>query len=173
MKNLIIRFLWVFISGAIVLSGCDLAQPQNKGKEVQRIVQNDPPAVEAPQNPQQQRQNEEGAVEDNTVSVKATVGVGARGNYGNPVNSPVGMVTAPVSAYFRTQEKIAFEINFVRAMNEFKAFNDGRVPASQEEFDEKIIKPYGIKLPPLPTNHAYFYDPSDGELKVRKPKEAP
>ena len=179
MRKLIGLFLPVFlpcmfICCAFCIGGCDLAKPQNKGQGRLNAAQNAAPPQDAvppqnvPPNPQQQQSQEDGM-----VTQKAQVGVGARGNYGNPVNSPIGMVTAPVSAYFKTQEKIAFDINFVRAMNEFKALNEGRVPASQAEFDEKIIRPYGIKLPPLPPNHEYFYDPSDGELKIRKPRDTP
>jgi hypothetical protein len=163
MKNFVFPFVLVLFPCAFCVCGCDSANPKNKGQEEQPVVLNEPPQVVIP--PVQENPMPDA---DDTVLVKAQVGVGARGNYGN---SPAGMITAPVSAYFRTQEKIAFELNITRGMNDFKALNDGRVPESQEEFDEKIIKAYGVKLPPLPPNHKYLYDPTDGELKVQKPRE--
>lgn len=89
---------------------------------------------------------------------KARVGIGAQGrDYGE------GMVATPLSAYFSAKQQIVFNIQLPHAMKEFNAFNN-RNPKSQQEFDEKIIKEYGIHLPELPAGQTYAYDPKSGEL---------
>ena len=57
------------------------------------------------------------------------------------------------------------------AMNTFKALN-GRKPKSHEEFMKEIIKASGIKLPDLPPDAKYVYDPQKGELTVVHPANA-
>jgi hypothetical protein len=96
--------------------------------------------------------------------VVAAPGVGAKGrDYGG------GIITEPVRQYWRQQEVIQFNINFTRGMNEYKALNDGKGPATHEEFMEQIAKPYGIKLPQLPPGEKYVYDPEREELMVERP----
>jgi len=98
-----------------------------------------------------------------TVQVKAEAGVGDKGHgYGQ------GVIATPVAAYFSAKERIAFDIQIPEAMKLFKATED-RLPKSQEEFMEKIIKANNINLPTLPANHRYLYDPKQGELLVEQP----
>lgn len=98
-----------------------------------------------------------------TVRSKAEVGVGAKGHgYGE------GLVSTPAGAYFRTKERIAFDIQIKHAMNLFKAM-ENRAPKSHEEFMEKIIRANHIALPELPEGHRYVYDPKTEELMVEQP----
>jgi hypothetical protein len=94
---------------------------------------------------------------------KAAVGMGKRGrDYGG------GIVTEPIRARFRAEERMA--LNSVdHAMNLFKAAND-RLPESHEEFMEKIIQFNNITLPPLPPGEEYWFDAEKGELMVRHPQ---
>jgi hypothetical protein len=96
---------------------------------------------------------------------KADVGVGAKGRGYSP-----GLITTPVSVFFRTQERITFQIAIPHAMNLYKASN-GSAPKTHEEFMEKIIKEQRIKLPDLPQGQRYIYDPAKEELMVEHPAQ--
>ena len=98
-----------------------------------------------------------------TVQQKAEVGVGKRGRgYGQ------GVLMTPLSIYFSTQERLAFNVIIPHAMQLFKA-TENRAPKSQQEFMEKIIKDNDIRLPDLPSGHRYVYDPKTEELMVEQP----
>jgi hypothetical protein len=95
----------------------------------------------------------------------AAVGVGAKGrNYGGP-----GFVTTPVEAYFRTGERIAFEVQIPSAMKLYKASHDNKGPKTQQEFMDVIIKENGVQLPELPEGDAFVYDPKTEQLLVKHP----
>ena len=167
MKNSIfLSFTSLLISCAIVGSGCDLAQPQNQDQRRQLVGMDVPLHEEAP--PPAPQQNEPEMVE-----VRADASAEVRGrSYGQRVTgNPADFVTVPISVMFGTRARLAMQ-NLERAMNEFRALNDGRFPASQEEFDEKIIRAYNIQLPQLRPDQTYVYDPASGELRVRGPRDA-
>ena len=116
------------------------------------------PAVKKPAPPEPE------APPEDTVREEADVGVGEKGSgYGG------GIITTPVSVYWRTQEKIAYQIQIPQALQLFKA-NNGRAPESHEEFMEKIIGEQNIDLPELPAGHKYVYDPKEEKLMVEHPK---
>jgi hypothetical protein len=149
-----------------VVCGCDSAKPKNLGQDQPPAAQNDPPPVEVPEvppvpgNPVQQ---------DNTVMVNAAPGMSGKGNYGTPTgNNPMEIITVPVSTLFRTKDQLIL-MNIDYAMKLYQGEN-GRIPASQEEFAEKIILGNNIQLPQLPAGQEYVYDPTDGVLKIRKPR---
>ena len=96
---------------------------------------------------------------------KAEVGVGKKGHYGGP-----GFIKTPISVYFRAQEKITFEVQIPSNMNLYKAMNNNKGPATQEEFMEKIIKANRVDLPDLPPGDRYFYDPEKEELFIKQQK---
>ena len=166
MKHLIFSFSFIFVC-TLFLSGCDLAQPQNKGQAAAPVEAPNP--VEAPPAPPQENVPTEGE----TVMVRAETGVGVRGQSLTPVTANRGMdiIVAPISSMFRTQQRLVF-IQVDDAMNKFQAMHD-RYPASHEEYMEKVIRDNNIRLPQLPTNQEYFYDAAARELKVKKPSNAP
>jgi hypothetical protein len=92
---------------------------------------------------------------------KAEVGMGKKGHY------EPGILTTPLSIYFRAEERITFNIKIPKAMELFKA-TENRMPKSHEEFMEKIIKDNDIRLPELSGNRRYLYDPTTGELMVEQ-----
>lgn len=101
------------------------------------------------------------------VRQKAEPGVGKNGR-----GIGAGPMATPVRAYFRTRERIVFDMQVKPAVNLYKA-EHGYFPKSQEEFTEKIIKKNGIKLPELPAGHRYVYEPKTGELVVESPGSSP
>ena len=157
--------------GTFLFSGCDLAQPQNKRQDDQPVVQNDqPPVEELPVDPQVQEETEPN--EDNTVMVQAAPGMTGRGtNYNTSTNNPMSIITVPISTLFSTRERLVLQ-QVDHAMNLYKG-EHGNAPSSHEEFMRKIIQENNIRLPRLPEGQNYVYDPSDGVLKVRKPRDAP
>ncbi len=94
---------------------------------------------------------------------RATVGATGKGNY-RP-----GILTTPLSVYWRAQERIIFENQIPHAMNLYHATH-GRYPRSQEEFEREILQANGIRLPTLPPGHRYVYDPNSAQLMVEKPQ---
>ena len=164
MKKLMVPFLLVFVLGVFFVSGCDLAQPLNKGEPEQPAAWNDEPPENAP--PAEIPQ-----VEVNTVEIKADVGMSGKGNYGPPVGNPMEIITVPISAMFRTRDRLVLQ-QIAHAMNLYNGIHE-RIPASHEEFMDDIIRANNIRLPQLPHNQEYIYDPKDGELKISKPKDVP
>lgn len=175
--------------------GCDLAQPKNRTEYVEPATpspaQN---AVDLAQGLQgtalrettesDVSQNEEATLESKTESeaesetqlVKADVGAGKKGHYGqkggdgNMAESAADIITVPVATLFRAKEMTAYRIQVPQALQLFKAMNDGQGPTSHEEFMEKIIKANNIPLPELPDGQEYVYDPKTEELMIRKPR---
>lgn len=99
----------------------------------------------------------------------AKVGVGVKGDSLDSIqgNDPRKIIAGPAQAYFRTKEKLVFEVQLPHTLNAFKALN-GRDPKSHEEYMEVIA---GIKLPKLPEGMIYRYHPDDGELWVEAEKK--
>lgn len=98
-------------------------------------------------------------------SVKAQVGVGAKGRSLDGETGVGKMVSAPVSAFFAVKERVAFDIQVPQALSLFRA-SEGRFPKSHQEFMEKIVKANQIKLPELPAGMVYRFNTELGELWV-------
>jgi len=105
------------------------------------------------------------AVQTPTESVKAQVGVGAKGRSLDNETGVGKMISTPVSALFAVKERVAFDIQIPSALNLFRA-SEGRFPKSHEEFMEKIVKANQIKLPELPAGMVYRFNTELGELWV-------
>ena len=135
------RFLCFTISVAscVMIAGCE-----------QKPTASNPPAP---------------AVQAPAESVKAQVGVGAKGRSLDNETGVGKMVSAPVSALFAVKERVAFDIQIPQALGLFRA-TEGRLPKSHEEFMEKIIKANQIKLPELPAGMVYRFNTELGELWV-------
>ncbi len=71
-----------------------------------------------------------------------TVGTKGKG-YGG------GIVTEPISQYFRIQDRLTLQF-IEKGIKDFHALNNGRYPKSFDEFNEKIVKAQGLRLPELP-----------------------
>jgi len=168
MKKLIFPLSLIFLCSLFV-SGCDLAQPQRQEQGVQPVVQDDPQPVEVPGGVPVEQHAPPQDAEDETVLVRAAPGMTGRGNYASATaNNPMGIITVPVSQYFRVQDRLVLQ-QIEHAINLFRATHD-RLPASQEEFMTDIIRANNIALPRLPDGHTYVYE--EGELKVRRPRDA-
>lgn len=103
-------------------------------------------------------------VEQKTERVVAGVGVTGKGNYGsNPVSTPA-------SVYWKTKERLVFEIQIKQALDLYHA-ERGYYPKTEEEFYDRIIKFNHIQLPELPEGHVYVYDAEAGQLMVERPVE--
>lgn len=123
----------------------------------------------------QQRATEQAAVPNATPmpDQKAGVGVGAKGRSleGGSEYNPATFVSGPVAAYFRTKEKVVFEIQIPQAVNLFVA-EKGRHPRSHEEYMQAIIESNRIPMPKLPEGRVYRYHPDTQELWVESEKKS-
>ncbi len=81
-------------------------------------------------------------------------------------------MTTPVETYFRTLDRVAFEIQIPSAMKLYKASHNNKGPKTQEEFMNVIIKENAVQLPELPAGDEYFYDPKTEQLMIRHPAPA-
>jgi len=106
------------------------------------------------------------------IAQKATVGVGKQGKSLEDNTGVGGMVSGPVSAFFKTKQKVIFEIAIPQAMNLFQAL-EGRMPKSHQEFMDKIITANKIQLPELPAGQVYRFNVEKKELWVYPEDEAP
>ena len=168
MNKIILSLSFVFLC-TVIMSGCDLAKPKNPEQNQPVTQEDEPKQPEAAQNAPQQPENKE----PETVLTKVDANVGTKGqSLTSSTSNPVSIVTVPIKTLFRTADRIQVNLNLERAMKEYKMLNEGKAPASQKEFDEKIIQAYGIKLPTLRHDQKYVYDPVDGELKVATPANA-
>jgi hypothetical protein len=86
-----------------------------------------------------------------------------------------GIVTEPVRQYFLNEERINLQIQYPKAVKEYRAFNNNKNPPTLEVFRDKILNDYGISLPELREGEFYVYDPSGKEaedmLLVARPQQ--
>jgi hypothetical protein len=89
----------------------------------------------------------------NVVREGVRPGVSGKGEYGP------GLITTPLSVYFRIPERLVFNVEIPQAMNMYKG-EHGYFPKTQEEFMQKIIAENAIALPELRSpKERYVYDP--------------
>ena len=143
-------YLFILAAFAVGIVGCSEYEPSSP-----------PPVAETPP-----PEPEPAPAPSITVQHKAAVGVGKKGRgYGQ------GFVATPIASLFAFRERKVFDIEIPKAMQIFKALED-RAPKDHEEFMEKIIKANHIKLPELPDEHRYQYDPETELLMVLRPAES-
>jgi hypothetical protein len=86
-----------------------------------------------------------------------------------------GIITEPVRQYFLNEERIALQIQYPKAIKEYRAFHDNKNPPSLEAFYNDILVPYEIPLPELREGEFYVYDPKGKEpedmLLVARPQQ--
>lgn len=99
---------------------------------------------------------------------KAVVGVSPKGQgYGG------GLITEPISVYFKAPQMVVFRIQIPHAMNLYRGVH-GHFPKTHQEFMEKIIQENGIQLPPLPPGARYVYDPQKAaQMQQYDPADPP
>lgn len=102
----------------------------------------------------------------------AEVGVGQAGRSLRDEQGLGAVVAQPAYAYFQTRERIAFQIQIPKALQLYQA-EQGRMPASHEEFMQRIIEANRINLPRLPAGQVYRYHPEDGQLWVHPDQGQP
>lgn len=100
-----------------------------------------------------------------TIRIKAQPGVSGKGEY------DAWIATTPLWANFSLKEQMIFEFQIPKAVQLFESLRN-RKPASHQEFMHEIIMKSNIRLPTLPPDHRYIYDPQTGELMVEKPAAA-
>ncbi len=135
------------------------AKPEAVGVSTDTVETAGQPAAKPAAKPQPQAQPAAAPA----VRRKAAPGVTGKGNYGG------GIITTPVSVYFRAQERIIFNIQIPEALKLYKATNE-HAPKSHQEFMEKVIKANQITLPELRPGDRYLYDPQKEELFVVRQK---
>ncbi len=169
---------------AAFLIGCDLAKPQGSPE----APPSEPgvsaePAVAAPESPSEKPPTEAVAEEKtekpaqeadgeavNSETVNIEQGFTGKGQYGQTGGEQVSdIITVPVGALFSTRERV-FMMTLQNAENMYKADNDNKMPATHEEYMEKIVNANMIKLPELPDGQEYLYDPDTQKLMIKKPK---
>lgn len=109
--------------------------------------------------------NQRAPVATTFEQVPAKVGVGIKGR---SLDEHEGALVTPAKALFAAREKIVFEIQIPHALSLYQA-TEGNFPKSHDEFMERIVNANNIKLPELPAQHVYVYDPESHELLVRRP----
>ncbi|MDR1962729.1 MAG: hypothetical protein LBQ50_03010 [Planctomycetaceae bacterium] len=136
-----------------------------------------PPTVEAapPKDEEDKQPNEleksEKPEMPETELVKADVGAGKKGHYGQTGGEQASdIITVPIATLFRAKEMTAYRIQVPQALQLYKAMNDGKGPETHEAFMKDIIRANNIPLPELPEGHEYLYDPATEQLMIQKPR---
>jgi hypothetical protein len=76
-----------------------------------------------------------------------------------------GILTEPISQYFRAQDRIKL-MQIDHYLQQWTVLNE-RMPADFAEFEREILQPLQVRLPELPPDREYVYDPKQGKLFVR------
>lgn len=164
---------------ACMFSGCDLANPQPREQQTVPAEANEalepakdaapsepaPPVLPAPPAPPAP-----GPEGPKTEQVELKEGFTGKGQYGQGGGEkPMDLLTVPIGQHFTVRERLLL-MQIQDAENKFKAMNDDKLPATHEEYMEKIIKENMIKLPNLDDGQRYLFDPKQGKLMIEKPK---
>jgi hypothetical protein len=144
-----------------LLAGCE--EPTSNTSS-----QSKPGPPQPPQPPAKQTAHSQEPQEEQTERVKAEVGVGKKGRRLEK-EGLVRLMTVPALTYFRTEQRVVFEIKIPHALQLYKALH-GKAPKTEEAFMKEIIEANNIELPELPAGHRYVYDAERGELMVERPK---
>lgn len=151
----------VIVVSCVLLSGCEPPAGAYDPK---------PPPVAAP--PMQEK-----VTPPLIAGASATAGdvtvvrVPAKAGAVDPSRYDANIATSPLTAHFSIQQQLIFDGQIPKAMQIFEGVRN-RKPSSHQEFMTEIIGKNGIKLPPLPPQHRYIYDPARGELMIESPQVA-
>jgi len=166
MHNTSLWILALVSLAGLILAGCGGSEPAGPGPTASKSVDkpaasNVPPPPPPPppeSNPTPPTTQPPAPPPDSpppafgTEREAAVVGVGKRGRDYGP-----GLITTPVAAYFRTQDRLML-LQVAQVMNAYKG-EHGYFPKTHQEFMDKVIKANGMQLPELPEGHRYIYDP--------------
>jgi hypothetical protein len=155
----------LIVATAAACLGCGQPAPP----EMQGLAPAPPPAQEttaAPTpEPPPSAEPAPGTVRESATAMAAqgqgSGGVTGKGNY------KPGLITTPISVYFRAQERILFD-QVKHALNLYKA-EHGRVPRTHEDFMRDVIAANNLNLPELPEHYRYVFDLEKEELLVEHP----
>ncbi|MDR0704180.1 MAG: hypothetical protein LBF88_04255 [Planctomycetaceae bacterium] len=179
------RFFNSIILLSVFLIGCDLAKPQGRKEEpmntpVKELVNNpeaetNPDNENSPAETENETKNsdngENKSKEPETELVKADVGAGKKGHYGQTGGEQVSdIITVPIATMFRAKEMIAYRNQVPHALQIYKAMHENKGPETHEEFMKDVIQANNIPLPQLPEGQEYIYDPATEQLMIKKPK---
>ena len=95
----------------------------------------------------------------------------ARAGISDPSKYDKNIATTPLTAAFSINQQLVFEASIPKALEIFEGTRN-RKPNSHQEFMREIITKSNIRLPPLPPDYRYVYDPERGELMVEYPRPA-
>jgi hypothetical protein len=154
------RRVFLVLLAVALLAGCE-DQSTNSSSQAK------PAAPQPPQPPGVVGAAPAEKEKEKTERVKAEVGVGKKGRRLEK-DGLVRIMTVPALTYFRTEQRVVFEIKIPHALDLYKALN-GKAPKTEESFMKEIIEANHIELPELPAGHRYVYDPQAGELMVERP----
>lgn len=113
-------------------------------------------------------QQEPSTENQETVMVKADVGMTGKGQYNHGGGEKaMDIALVPVSEYFLIRERVALML-VADAENKYKAEHDNKLPDTHEEYMRDVIG--GVQLPKLPDGHRFVYDPKKQGLYIAKPK---
>lgn len=104
-----------------------------------------------------------------TELVKAGKGVGQAGRSLDQNSGVAGIIVEPARVYFAAKERILFEDQIPKQVQLDKLQNNDKVPQTWDEFKARILDPCQIRLPELPPNQRYIWDPKEELLKVERP----
>jgi hypothetical protein len=147
----------VFVVGVCLIGfgsicGCEIPTPSDEA-----VAQAGPPEpIYLEEGSEEQKKfNETKAKEEKKKQVKADAGTGAR------VDSPDGIITTPINAYFSIKEGLIFK----QIDNGLKLFyaQRGRKPKDFEEVQKSIIKIRQLSLPKLKPGDKYVFNPDEGQ----------
>jgi hypothetical protein len=150
----------LLLMAVILLTGCEEPTSNMSTPKPGPPQPPQPPGAQKADAQQEQQQQK-------TELVKAEAGVGKKGQRLEK-KGLVRMMTVPALAFFRTEQRVVFEIQIPHALNLYKALH-GDFPKTQEEFMKEIVKANQLDLPELPAGNRYVYDPEKGELLVERP----
>jgi len=160
-------FALLLASAVVIGTGCSDQTQSSSSQPAPNVPQPPVPPVLAPAKPAAAPAKKAVQKIVKKERVKAEVGVGEKTRHLENPNLVKSIIT-PARVYFRTRERIAFEIQIPHALQLYKAMN-GHAPRNQEEFMQQIIKANHINLPKLRAGERYIYDPKTEQLMVERP----
>lgn len=106
------------------------------------------------------------------VAQKATAGVAKEGQKFKNDSGVAKIITGPAAALANFKQKAIFDIQLKQAIDVFRA-EKGRLPKSHEEFMQRCVEAYKIRLPELPAGSIYRFNVEKGELWVYPEDQVP